>query len=146
MYLTSKYTQPPCLQSPQEWLFFNSKTHNKNSLFQERVCMLGCSVMSDSLQPYGPQPARLLCPWDSPGKSSGVGCHLLLPGVSPAQGVNPHLQRLLPWQADSLPLHHLGSPRYLCKAEFHLTDCETQVQTLSHLSKGAQLVKRQAGL
>ena len=33
------------------------------------------SVMSDSAQPYGLQPARLFCPWDSPGKSIGVGCH-----------------------------------------------------------------------
>ena len=33
------------------------------------------SVVSDSLQPYGPYPASLLCPWDSPSKSTGVGCH-----------------------------------------------------------------------
>ena len=36
---------------------------------------VSCSVMSDSLSPYGLQPARLLCPWDSPGKNPGVGCH-----------------------------------------------------------------------
>ena len=35
-------------------------------------------VLSDSLQPQGLQPTRLLCPWDSPGKSTGVGCHALL--------------------------------------------------------------------
>ena len=34
--------------------------------------------MSDSLQSHGLQPARLLCPWDSPGKNTGVGCHFLL--------------------------------------------------------------------
>ena len=28
-----------------------------------------------TLRPRGLQPARLLCPWDSPGKSAGVGCH-----------------------------------------------------------------------
>ena len=33
-----------------------------------------CSVMSDSLQPHGLQPTRLLCPWDFPGKSTGVSC------------------------------------------------------------------------
>ena len=41
-------------------------------------CMLACwvaSFMSDSLQPYVQQPTRLLCPWDSLGKSTGVGCH-----------------------------------------------------------------------
>ena len=35
------------------------------------------SVVSDSLQPHGLQPTRLLCPWDSPGKNTGVGCHFL---------------------------------------------------------------------
>ena len=34
--------------------------------------------MSDSVQPHGPQPTRLLRPWDSPGKNTGVGCHFLL--------------------------------------------------------------------
>ena len=33
--------------------------------------------MSDSVQPHRQQPARL-CPWDSPGKNTGVGCHFLL--------------------------------------------------------------------
>ena len=36
------------------------------------------SVVSDSLRPHGPQPTRLLHPWDFPGKSTGVGCHRLL--------------------------------------------------------------------
>ena len=34
--------------------------------------------MSNSLQPHGPYPARLLHPWDFPGKNTGVGCHCLL--------------------------------------------------------------------
>ena len=38
-----------------------------------------CSVVSDSSQPHGLQPTRLLRPWDFPGKSTGVGCHCLLP-------------------------------------------------------------------
>ena len=36
------------------------------------------SVVSDSLQPHGLQPTRLLRPWDFPGKSTGVGCHCFL--------------------------------------------------------------------
>ena len=36
------------------------------------------SVVSNSSQPHGLQPTRLLCPWDFPGKSTGVGCHCLL--------------------------------------------------------------------
>ena len=48
--------------------------------------------MSDSLRPHGLYPARLLCPWDSPGNNTGVGCHaLLLQGISPSQGSNPGL-------------------------------------------------------
>ena len=31
--------------------------------------------MSDSSRPHGLQPTRLFCPWDFPGKSTGVGCH-----------------------------------------------------------------------
>ena len=51
-----------------------------------------CQVASVmSLQPYGPYPARLLCPWDSPGKSTGAGCHALLQGIFPTQGSNPCL-------------------------------------------------------
>ena len=36
------------------------------------------SVMSDSVRPYEQQPTRLLCPQDSLGKNTGVGCHFLL--------------------------------------------------------------------
>ena len=45
--------------------------------------------MSDSLQPHGLQPTRLLCSWDSPSKNTGVHCHfpasgdLLDPGIKP---------------------------------------------------------------
>ena len=35
------------------------------------------SVVSDSLRPHELKPTRLLCPWDSPGKNTGVGCHFL---------------------------------------------------------------------
>ena len=34
--------------------------------------------MSDSVRPHKRQPTRLPCPWDSPGKNAGVGCHFLL--------------------------------------------------------------------
>ena len=34
--------------------------------------------MSDSVRPHRRQPTRLLCPWDSPGKNTGVGCQFLL--------------------------------------------------------------------
>ena len=34
--------------------------------------------MSNSMQPHRWQPTRLPCPWDSPGKNTGAGCHFLL--------------------------------------------------------------------
>ena len=36
------------------------------------------SVMSNSVRPHRQQPTWLRCPWDSPGKNTGVGCHFLL--------------------------------------------------------------------
>ena len=41
--------------------------------------------LSDSLWPRGLQPTRLLCPWNFPGKTIGVGCHFLLQGILPSQ-------------------------------------------------------------
>ena len=58
------------------------------------------SVVPDSLQPHGLQPTRLHCPWDFPGKDTGVGCHFLLQGIFPTQGSNPgllHCRQILYW-------------------------------------------------
>ena len=60
--------------------------------------MCACSVAQLCLTLCGP--TRLLCPWDSPGQNSGVGCHALLQGIFPTRGSNPGLPR---WQADSEP-------------------------------------------
>ena len=49
------------------------------------------SVISDSMWPYGLQPARLLCPRDSSGNNTGVGCHALLQGIFLTQGSSPCL-------------------------------------------------------
>ena len=56
---------------------------NSLSLLQVCCCCCCCcccviSVVSDSVQPHRRQLTRLPRPWDSPGKNSGVGCHLLL--------------------------------------------------------------------
>ena len=48
-------------------------------------------VVSNSLQPHGLKSARLLCPWDFHGKSTGVHCHAPLQGILPTQGSNPCL-------------------------------------------------------
>ena len=44
---------------------------------------------------HGLYPTRLLCPWDSPGKNTGVGCHFLLQGIFLTQGLHLCLLRLL---------------------------------------------------
>ena len=54
------------------------------------VCVYVCvcvssSVVSDSLQPYGLQPARLLHPWDFLGKNTAVGWHFFLQGIFPTR-------------------------------------------------------------
>ena len=67
--------------------------------------------MSDSLLPYGLEStAWLLCPWDSPGKNTGVGCHAFLKGIFPTQGLKLSLLCLPHWQVSSLPLSLPGKP------------------------------------
>ena len=59
-----------------------------------------CLTLGDAVD-YSP---RLLCPWNCPGKNTGMGSHFLLEGILLTQGLNPCLLPLLNWQADSLPL------------------------------------------
>ena len=66
-----------------------------------RIYVVHCanfSVMSNSSRPHGLQPTRRLCPWDFPGKNKGMGCHFLLQGIFPTQGLNPcflHCRQIL---------------------------------------------------
>ena len=68
------------------------------------VCVLSHSVLSNSVRPYGLQPARFLCPWNSSDKRTGVGCHALLQKIFLTQVLNWGLLHLLHQQAGSLPL------------------------------------------
>ena len=72
--------------------------------------VLSHSAVADSLRPHALEPTRPLCPWDSPGKNTGVGCHFLLQGIFPTQGSNPCLLCLLHCREILYPLSHLGSP------------------------------------
>ena len=74
---------------------------------------------------------RLLCPWDFPGKNTGMGCHFLLQGIFPAKDSNPHF---LHWQATSLPLSHQGSP-YVNTVEVGLPLLYAVIQRRRLLSK-----------
>ena len=69
------------------------------------VCV-GCSVVSDSSRPHGLRPTGL-CPWDFPGKDTGVGCHFLLQGLFPTQGLN---LGLLQFKHKLYDLSNSGSP------------------------------------
>ena len=73
---TAVHQAPPSLgfSRKEHWsgLPFPSPIHESEQWKWSR------SVVSDSQQPHGLQPTRLLHPWDSPGKSTGVGCYCLL--------------------------------------------------------------------
>ena len=63
---------------------------------RDHVCRPACSVVSVvSLRPHGLYPARLLCPWNFPGKTTVSSCHAVLQGIFPTQGSNPSLLCLL---------------------------------------------------
>ena len=92
-----------------KWENWGSRKMPNKSNSKKSECV-SHSVMCDTLQRYGLQPTRLLCPWASPGKNTGVGSHSLLQGIFPTQGSNLHLFCLLHWQMDSYHLSHQGSP------------------------------------
>ena len=84
-------------------------TLNMGCVSQPRCTSRARSVTQPclTLGPHALEPARLLCPWDSPGKSTGVGCHALLQGIFPTQGLNlglPQCKQIL------YHLRHQGSP------------------------------------
>ena len=53
-----------------------------------RARVLSRPIVSDSVTPWTVA-CQAPCPWDSPGKNAGVGCHALLQGPFPIQGLNP---------------------------------------------------------
>ena len=59
----------------------------KNDVILSDMNML-VAQLCPTLRPHGLYFTRLLCPWDSPGKNIGVGCHSLLQGIFPTQGAN----------------------------------------------------------
>ena len=78
------------------------------------------TVVSEVLRPHGLEPTRLLCPWDFPGKNTGVGCCFLLQGMFLTQGSNSSILHLLHcrqilynWAQDARILlqNHANRPR-----------------------------------
>ena len=72
------------------------------------VCTLSCSVMSDSLQPHGLQPSRLLCPWGFSRQEYWSELPCPPPGDFPNPGIEPRSPAL---QADSLLPEPPGKPK-----------------------------------
>ena len=64
-------------------------------------------------------PVRLLCPWNFPGKNTGVDCHFLLQGIFSTQELKLCLLHLLHRQLDSLPLAPCGKPQ--CSSNYYIT-------------------------
>ena len=118
-YRETGYLQ--CQTITRSFLTAKEKLHlyiGKTSQTQDNLslCLLCISrlVVSDSLRPCGLESTRLLCPWDSPGKNTGVGCHALLQGIIPNQGSNP---RLLHWQVNYLPFEQSGKSSGMIQIE-----------------------------
>ena len=95
--------------------------------------MLSQSVMSDSFVTPQTAATRLLCPWDFPGKNTGVDCHSLLQGIFLTQGSNLHLLCLLHCRQILLPTELSGSPHFS-----YISEKYTGREALSHM------VERQA--
>ena len=107
-----------CLKKVEELLMGNTYTfcfilfHSCNMSQYSGTCVHAkllqlCLTLCD---PHGLWPARLLCPWDSPGKDTGVGFYALLQGIFLIQRSNLPLLCLLHWQVGSLPLAPPGKP------------------------------------
>ena len=128
--------QVPCLLIGFIYLFcywaiwfsyiFGYQSLNKGIVYKEQRVKVtkwwfSHSVTPDSLRPHGLQPARLLCPWDSPGKNTGVACHCCLQGIFLTQGSNPVL---LHYRQILYSLIHKGSSawstRVFCSLALHL--------------------------
>ena len=79
---------------------------------------------------------RLLCPWDSPGKKTGVDCHFLLQGMFPTQGLNLHLLCLSALPGGFFITVPLGKPhrRYIIDANFHLIWASLVAQMVKNLA------------
>ena len=117
----------PCGRLHSVFVIFKAKCES------ERISH---SVMSKCLQPHGLQPTRLFCPWDSPGKNTGVGCHALLEGIFLTQGLNPglrHCRQIL------YHLSHQGSPiqreaAFTCNIDLTGPSCRTEKVFLAWVS------------
>ena len=76
------------------------------------------------MRPHELQPTRVLCPWDFPGKNTGVGCHFLLQGISPTQGSNSGSPAL---RSDALPSEPPGKPLEIYLSQEHVISIKPNI-------------------
>ena len=87
--------------------------------------------MSDSVRPYRWQPTRLPCPWDSPGKNTGVGCHFLLQCMkvkSESEGAQsyPTLRDRMDCSPPGSSIHRIFQARALEWCDIAFSHCKTR--------------------
>ena len=102
------------------------------------------SVMSDTLRPHGLQPTRLLCPWDFPGKNTGVPSPRAwrpdFPGAARAQEVATHSSILaweIPWTEEPGGIQSMA-----LQSQTHLA---TQQRTAAQVEQSHYITPRKAG-
>ena len=106
--LTACYIIQNSATMPSKYFYQgNHFCFNSHSASLMCVCVLGHAVVSDSLRLRGLWPLKLLRPWNSPGKNTGVGYHFLLQGIFPTQESKSGLQDC---RQILYHLRHLGSP------------------------------------
>ena len=97
----------------------HSRTHLKD--IRERAFQAVCLVTQLCLTLCDPKdcsPPDSSVHGDSPGKSTGLGCHALLQGIFLTQGLNLHL---LHCRQILYPLSHLGSQNYFFRCQYIFT-------------------------
>ena len=114
------------------WLFVHQyQPHFSNRMFKMCVCV-SHSIMANSLWPHGLTAYQaLVCPWDSPGKNTAVGSHVLLQGIFLNQGSSP---RLLHYRWIRYHLSHQGSPTTVFYNWWHHGHTALLFQNFPHYS------------
>ena len=77
-------------------------SYGRNMFYLLHVCSVAQLYLT-LCDPYGLQPIKFLCPWDFPGKNTGLGCHILLlepPGIKPVTPslAGRFLSTMSPWK------------------------------------------------
>ena len=86
-------------------------------------------------------PAKLLCPWNSPGKNTKVGCHVLLQGIFPNQGSNPgllHCRQIL--YCPSFQRSSFYVKQAINKDLLYSTGNSTQYSVITYMGKESERV------